>query len=119
MRVARVVHHQVEHDPDATSMRFVDEPVEVGLRTEQRIHALVVADVVAEVQARRRVDRRQPDGIDPEAVRAKMIEVLDDPGQVADAVAIRVRKAARVDLIDDPTLPPVVAEAGLKERRGR
>jgi hypothetical protein len=119
MGVAGVVHHEVENHPDAASMRLVDEAVEVGLRTEQRIHPFVVADVVAEVQAGRRVDRRQPDGVDPEAVRAEMIEVPDDPAQIADTIAIRVGEAARVDLVDDPALPPVVAEARLFERRGR
>ena len=48
----------------------------------------------------------------PRPVRAEVVEVLDDAGQVADAVAVRVREAPRVDLVDDAALPPVVPEAG-------
>jgi hypothetical protein len=40
-----------------------------------------------------------------------VIEVPDDPGQVAEAIAIRVGEAPRIDLIDDPVPPPIVAEA--------
>ena len=51
MRVARVVHDEVEDDPDAPAMRLGHERIEVVLRTEQRIDALVVADVIAKVEA--------------------------------------------------------------------
>jgi hypothetical protein len=40
-----------------------------------------------------------------------VIEVVDDPLEVADAVAVRIGEAPRVDLVDDATLPPVVTEA--------
>ena len=30
-----------------------------------------------------------------------MVEVIDDPPQVTDAVAVRIRETARVDLVDD------------------
>ena len=109
--VAGVVHDEVEDDPHAAPMRLRDEPVEIGLAPEQRIDARMVGDVVAEVPAGRWIDRREPDGVDPEAVGAEMVEVGDDPGQVADPVAVGVREAPRVDLVDDATPPPVVAEA--------
>ena len=91
----------------------LDEPVEVRLACRTADRPLVVADVVAEVAPGRRVDRRQPDGVDAEAVRPEMVEVVDDPGQVAHPVAVRVGEAPRIDLVDDPALPPVVPEAGL------
>ena len=49
---------------------------------------VVVADVVADVVPGRRVDRRQPDRVDAETVGAEVVEVVDDAGQVADAVAV-------------------------------
>ena len=43
------------------------------------------------------------------AFRAALrVDVLDDPAQVADAVAVRVGEAARVDLVDHPALPVVL-----------
>ena len=46
-----------------------------------------------------------------------MVEVVDDPLQVADAVTVRVGEAARVDLVDHPAVPPVVAEARAIEQQ--
>ena len=112
MLVAGVVEDQVEDDPDPSPVRLGDEPIEVRLGPEQRIDRPVVADVIAEVESGRRVDRRQPEGVDAETGPAQVVEVVDDTRQVADAVAVAVGKAARVDLVDDATLPPVVAEAG-------
>jgi hypothetical protein len=73
----------------------------------------VIGDVVAEVEARRRVDRGEPDRVDAEGL--DVIEVGDDPGQVADAVTVGVGEAPGVDLVDDPALPPVV-EGRLRAR---
>ena len=77
--VARVVHHEVEDHPEAPRVRLADQPVEVVLRPEQRIDRRVVADVVADIAARARVDRRQPDGVDAQPVGPEVIEMLDDP----------------------------------------
>jgi hypothetical protein len=61
------------------------------------VDGAVVGDVVAPV-----VVRRGHRGVEPDAVDAEPLEVVepgDDPTQVADAVAVRVRARARVDLI--------------------
>ncbi len=111
MLVAGVIQDQVEDDSKAAPMRLRDQPVEVGAGPEEWVDRAVIADVVAEIESRRRVDRRQPDGIDAQASGPQVIEVVDDSRQVADAVAIAVGEAARVDLVDDAALPPIVAEA--------
>jgi hypothetical protein len=46
-----------------------------------------------------------------------VIEAVDDPGQVADAVSGRVGKAAWIDLIHDP-LPPPLRAVRLRRRVG-
>ena len=68
------------------------------------IDVAVVGDVVAEIGHRRGIDRRDPDRIDAEP--DEIIEPRQDAGQIADAVAVRVLKGARIDLIDDAALPP-------------
>jgi hypothetical protein len=35
-----------------------------------------------------------------------VVEPVDDPGQVADAVAVRVGERARIELIQDSFAPP-------------
>src|SRR4029079_11601320 len=110
-----VVHHQVEHDPDAPAMRLGDEAIEVGEGPEDRVDRVVIGDVVADIEAGRRVDRREPDRIDAERLLGPVLEVVelaDQAGQVTDAVAVRVCERARIDLVDDAALPPVVAESG-------
>ena len=82
-----------------------DETVEVGQGAVLRIDVFVVGDVVAEVDLRRWVDGREPDGVDAEVL--EVVEALGDALQVADAIEIRVLKAARIDLVDDGVLPPV------------
>ena len=107
--VGGVVRDPVDDDPDAARVRLADQPVGVGEAAEQRVHAGVVGHVVAEVGHRRGVEGRQPDRVDPQRGRRAVVEVVqvgDDAGEVADAVAVGVGEAARVDLVDDGLLPP-------------
>ena len=78
--------------------------VEIGQRPEQRIDAAIIADVVAEVLHRRDEERREPDRVDPEA--DNVVQLRLDPLQIADAVAVGIEKAARIDLVEDRALPP-------------
>ena len=62
-----------------------------------RIDRVVVGHVVADVEAGRRVDRRQPDRVDAERCSRAVVEVVelvDQARQVPDAVAVRVREAS-------------------------
>lgn len=90
--VARVVHHEVHHDPDAPLVRLGQQQVELVERAEQRIDVLVVGDVVAVVVLRRGVDRREPDHVDSEI--GEVAEPRADAAEVADAVAVRVGERA-------------------------
>ena len=61
--------------------------------------------------------RREPDRVDAE--RLQVIQPRGDAVQVADAVAVGILKAARINLIDDGALPPVVVRiARCLRRRG-
>jgi len=111
-----VVQDEVEDDPDATRMAAVNEPLEVLQRSEPRVDPDVVGDVVAEVEIGRRVDRREPDRVDPEGARRAVVQVIEvvlDARQVAEPVAGDVGEAAGIDLIDDPGTPPL----GLRQIR--
>ena len=104
MLVGRVVRHEVEHQLHAAAMDLGDQLVEIGERAEDRVDVGVIGNVVAEVGHRRRIDRRQPDGIDAEPLQ--VVEPRKNSRQVANAVAVRVLERARIDLIDDSLLPP-------------
>ena len=108
--VGGVVDHEVHDQPHAALVDALDQLVDVGQRPEGRVDVLVVADVVAVVVLRRPVDRRQPDDVDAQV--GDVVEVVDDAADVADAVAVGVGEAARVDLVDDRGLPPRVGRVG-------
>ena len=104
MGVRGVVHDEVDDHPDAAGVRRVEELLEVAERAELRQHAGEVADVVAAVAQRRRVERRQPQAVDAEPLQ--VVELLGQPAQVAGAVAVGVVEAADEHLVEHRALEP-------------
>ena len=105
MLVRSVIRHQVEDDANAAAMRLGDQAIERREVAEIRMDAAVVADVVAPIIERRRVDRAQPDRVDAE--RLEIVEMRGDAVEVADSVAVRIGETARIDLVEDRALPPL------------
>src|SRR5690606_35548485 len=84
---------------------------------EPRVDVTVVVDVVPAVGERRRVEGAEPDRVDAEPLQGG--HALGDAGQVAEAVADRVRDGARVDLVDGGLPPPRgVARAAVRGQAG-
>ena len=92
-----MVQHQVKDDANAATMRAVQELPEVVERAVFRGHIGVIGDVIAAIELRRGIMRGQPDRIDPQL--SEIVEPLDYPAQIADAVAVAIGKAARIDLV--------------------
>ncbi len=113
--VGGVVQHHVQHDADVALLCLGLQLVEVGKRAVLRIDVLVVGDVVAEVDLRRRIHGRNPDRINPESLQ--VVELLRDAVQVADAVTVGVLEAAGIDLVNHRMLPPGLIHAG-RDRGG-
>ena len=95
---------KVDDDFDSAPVRFSDKVVEVRKCPEHRIDIAVIGDVVAKVRHGRRVERRQPDGVDAEP--HKIVEPRDHAREVADAVIIRILERARINPDGPPQLPP-------------
>ncbi|MCY1227182.1 hypothetical protein D9M72_394440 [compost metagenome] len=106
MTVRRVVGHEVQDELEPSRVGLLHQRIEAVQRAEARIDVAKIGDVVAEVGHRRGIDRRDPDGIDAE--RDQVIQPGANSAQVSDAIAVAVLKRARIDLIDDSALPPVV-----------
>jgi len=104
-----MIRHQVDDHADTAAMRFADQPIEGRDVAVVLMHSAVIADVVAPVLQRRRIDRIQPDRIDAERVRPaiQIIKMRRDSIEVADSIAIRIRPRPRIDLIEDRPLPPL------------
>src|SRR5581483_524485 len=117
MPVRGVVRNDVEDDSDAAAARLAHEPIERREVAELRMHVAIVADVVAPVLERRRIDGAKPDRVDPKrpiGAVIEIVEVFDDAVEVPDSVSVRVGKAARVDLIEDRPAPPFVGHPVLR-----
>ena len=99
-----VVRHEVEDDADAAPVRFRHQPVEGIHPAEDWLDVGVVGDVVSPVPVGRDRNGAEPESVHPQPLH--VVELLEDPAQVADAVAVRVRKGADVDLIQHRALPP-------------
>ena len=80
-------------------------------------HVEVVGHVIAPVTVRARGDGIEPDPVDSEP--SKMVEPLDHPSEIADAVAVGVLEGTRVDLVKHPTLPPVIRVARISRSHRR
>ena len=103
----RVVDDQVGDDPDAAVLRGAHHLGEVAERAELRVHGVEVDDVVAVVALGRGVERHEPDAGDADP--REVVDALDEPRQVAAAVAVAVEERLDVEAVDDPVLPPEVA----------
>ena len=106
MLVGRVVDNQVHHDANATPMRLLKQLIEIRHRAEFRLNRLIIADVIAVIDVRGLVHRRQPNHINAQLLQ--VVQPRRHALQIADAVAVCIHEAARIDLIDDGFLPPCV-----------
>ncbi len=99
-----VVHHQVGDHADPTLVRGLDEVAHVVDRPVVRLDREEVRDVVAAVAQRRPVEGQQPDAVDAEPLQ--VVELVDQPAEVAGPVAVSVEEGAGVNLVEDGRLEP-------------
>ena len=105
--VGGVVDHEVDDHAQAAIARVADGVEHVAQVAEPRIDREVVGDVVAVVAVGRRVEGHQPQARGAQA--RGVIDALDEPGEVAAAVAVGVVELLDVEAVDDGVLPPQVA----------
>jgi hypothetical protein len=99
-----VVDDQLGDHLEVAAVGLGQQALEVGQRAVVGVDRGVVGDVVAAVAHRRWIERQQPQRGDAEILQ--VVEPVDQPGQVADAVAVAVAEAAQVQLVDHRLLEP-------------
>ena len=102
--VRGMVQHQVHDDTDVVFFGFDNKGIHVGQCAEHGVNIAVVGNIVAVVVLRAAVDGAKPDGVNAQGLQ--IVQPPDDTGQVADAIAVAVLKAAGVDLVDHSVFPP-------------
>ena len=108
MLVGGVRNHLVDHHFQAEPVGLGDQRVEIRQRPEHRIDVAIVRHVISEILHRRLEERRYPYRIGSE--RGDIRQTPDNALQIADAIAIGVLIAARIDLIDHRAAPPVTID---------
>jgi len=90
--------------PRSAIAHSLEEAHQVGIGPVAGSHLVVVRYVVAGILERRDEARVQPYGIHTEL--AQVVELLNDAGDIADAIAVGVVEALGVDLIEDCVFQP-------------
>ena len=104
MLIAGVIHHQFDHHLQAAMMSSVEERLEIAQRSIRGVDIGVVGDVVSIVAQWRWEERQEPDAGDPQVLQ--IIETRQQSREITDAVVIRIRKRANMELIDNRILVP-------------
>ena len=104
MLIGGVVHDKIHDNSDMMTVCLRKQTVKILHRTEIIHDIAVIGNIVAVVIIGRFINRRQPDHINSE--RLQIIQMCGDSVQITDAVAVAVREAARINLINDGFLPP-------------
>ena len=112
--VAAVVQDDVQDHAHSTVVRLPHQVLQVLLRAEARVdlqEVLGAVAVVGGVEGHLFQDRA-----DPERRHAEVLEIIEpggEPGEVADAVPVRIHVRAHAQLVDDRVLVPLRVVAKL------
>src|SRR6478672_50845 len=115
--VGEVVRDEFDRYSDPPCVRGGNQRVKVGNRAEYRVDIRRVRNVVPAVSTGRRVERAEPQGVDSELLQ--IVQPIPKPDQVAEAIAVPVGEALRVDLIEHRAPPPGLAVRQRRLRRRR
>src|SRR5690348_16680483 len=86
----RMVDHQVRDDTDAAVARGLRKLDEIPQCAIARVNAVVIANVITMVPARRRIERLQPDAVYVQS--RQVIQLSRQTDKIANAVAVSVRE---------------------------
>jgi hypothetical protein len=104
MLIRRMVDDELGDHAQPVPVCLAHEQLKVSTGPVGRMHVGVVGHVIAVVSQRRRVERQQPDRVDPEVLH--VVQPLAQTAEVADAVVIGVVERLDVQLVDDRILVP-------------
>ena len=104
MLIGGVIDDQLGDDAQPAAVGVAQEITEVLEGAVTRIDGRVMGDIVAVVPQRRGIERKKPDRRDAEIL--KVIELLSQAAEIADAIGVAVVERPHVGLIDDRVFVP-------------
>src|SRR2546427_3506618 len=105
--VRGVVHHEIQDDANVPGFALTRHAIEIREGAVHRIDVLIVGNIVAKIYLWRREARSQPDSVHTELFQ--VVEFRADAFEIPDAVVIAVGIAARINLVKNSVLPPLVS----------
>ncbi len=106
MLIGGVIRHKVQNDLKVALVGLLKQRIQVLHGSEERMDIGVIANVIAKIGHRRRVDRREPDRVNAEP--AYIVQLPLHTRKISYSVPIAIEKTAWVDLINHARLPPGV-----------
>jgi hypothetical protein len=99
-----VVDREIHKDADIALLCLTGEATEVIEGSEPGVDTEVVGDIVAVVLAGRRIERKQPDGVDAEI--DQVVHGVDDALEVTDPVAVAIAEGGDIDDVENCLVEP-------------
>jgi hypothetical protein len=109
MLIGGVVEDEVDDHAHPAIVGALQELDELAERPQLRMLAVVVANVVAVVAPRGRVERQQPQALD--AHRRQVVQPLRQTTKITDPVCIGVRERAHRERVNEPVPIPTLSHA--------
>ena len=104
MLIGTMTRHDVNHHLKSEPMRLGNQRVKIRQAAVFRVDVAVIGDIIAEILLRRRVERADPNRINPEI--GNILKPRGNPRQIADAVGIGILKRTGIDLVNNGGFPP-------------
>src|SRR6266576_3157078 len=101
-----MVGNKVEDDLEVALVGLLHQSIQVLEPPKKWMDVDVVANVIAKIRHRGRIDGGEPDGVNAEP--AEVVQLTGNTAKVAYAITIAIEIAARVDLVNHASLPPGV-----------
>src|SRR2546429_7665582 len=96
MLIGGMIWHKVQDEFEVALVGLVQQAIQVLQGPEERMNSRVITNIIAKIGHRRRIDGREPDRVNAEP--AKVIQLADDPREIAYSISIAVEKTAGVEL---------------------
>src|SRR6266436_8584689 len=106
MLIRGVIGHKVQDDLEVMLVGLLKQSVQVCQGSEERMDIGVIANIIAKIAHRRRIDGGEPESVNAEPVQ--VVQLPHNTKKISHAVPIAIEKTAWVDLINHPRLPPGV-----------
>ena len=105
--IGGMIDHKIKDDTDVALFCLTGQYIKIRQSTVHGIDVLVIGNVVAKIHLRRGETRGNPDRIHSQVLQ--VVQLRSDSFQVSNAVIIAVSEAARINLVEDCVLPPLMA----------